>query len=193
MPARYAQGSPPTRGRDRVSNGSPLRTAPSSAAGRMPLAFSARVARLAGPLRRALRSALDAALTGPSLQPVSSMSGPSKPTGSALARWAQYPRPYGSVEPVLDTRSGRKGGPCSSGSPVRWPEENGGTCGAWADGRQAFDSPWEVNRPQGRTDPCERCRQGGYRWPPATAPSGKARPRGRSAAAALRALSATLN
>jgi hypothetical protein len=103
----------------------------------MPSAFSARVARLVGPLRRALRNALDAALAAPSLQPVSSMSGPSKPTGSALARWAQYPRPYGSVGPVPDTRSGRKGGPCSSGSPVG-QRRNGGTCGVWADGRQAF-------------------------------------------------------
>jgi len=57
-------------------------------------------------------SALNAAVAAPSLQPVSTMSGPSKSIGSALARRSQYLRPCDSVELVPDTRSGRKGGPC---------------------------------------------------------------------------------
>jgi hypothetical protein len=56
-------------------------------------------------------SSLIAAVAAPSLQPASSMNGPSRPTAPALAPPSRYPRPCGSVELVPDTRSGRKGGP----------------------------------------------------------------------------------
>jgi hypothetical protein len=52
-----------------------------------------------------------AAVAAPPLQRASSMFGPSKPTGSALPRRSQYPRPRGSTELVPDIRSGQRGGP----------------------------------------------------------------------------------
>ena len=42
-------------------------------------------------------SSLDAAVAAPSLQPASSMNGPSRPTAPALARPSRYPRPCGAV------------------------------------------------------------------------------------------------
>ena len=54
-------------------------------------------------------SALNVAVAAPSLQRASSMSGPSKPTGSALPRRSQHPRPRDSIKLVPDTRPARKG------------------------------------------------------------------------------------
>ena len=75
--------------------------------------------------------ALDAAVAAPSLQPASSMNGPSRPAAPALVRPSRYPRPCGSVELAPDTRSGRQG-PYSGQERTRRDGE------AWAGGRQAL-------------------------------------------------------